>query len=35
MVHVLDQGEVIESGTYDELAQGDGLFARMVKSQDL
>lgn len=35
VVHVMDAGKVVESGTYDDLASGDGLFSRMVKSQDL
>lgn len=35
VVHVMDAGKVVESGPYDELASGNGLFSRMVKSQDL
>jgi ABC-type multidrug transport system fused ATPase/permease subunit len=30
---VLDDGRVVESGTPNELAQADGLYARMVEQQ--
>jgi ATP-binding cassette subfamily C protein len=30
---VLDEGRVVESGTFDELLEHDGLFAAMVKRQ--
>ena len=35
IVHVIDAGKIVESGTYDELASRDSLFSRMVKSQNL
>ena len=35
IVHVLDHGRVVESGTYDDLVMADGQFSKMVKSQEL
>ncbi|TDW51687.1 ATP-binding cassette subfamily C protein [Flavobacterium sp. 270] len=32
-IYVLDKGEIIESGTYDELMQLDGLFTQLAKRQ--
>jgi len=32
---VLDQGAILETGPHDQLMAADGLYARMVKSQDL
>ena len=29
----LDQGKIVESGTYDELIRQDGFFAELVKRQ--
>lgn len=34
-IFVMDKGRIIEEGTYDELAKSGGLFARMVKEQQL
>lgn len=33
LIYVLDNGEVAESGSFDELVQANGEFARMVKLQ--
>ena len=33
LIYVLDEGKVIESGTFDDLVEADGEFARMVKLQ--
>ena len=33
LIYVLDNGEVVESGSFDELVQANGEFARMVKLQ--
>ena len=35
VVHVLENGSVVESGSYDQLVNTDGHFARMVRAQDL
>lgn len=35
VIVVLDQGEVVESGTYDELIERGELFARMAARQEL
>lgn len=32
---VLDGGRIVESGSHDQLMDAEGLYARMVKSQDL
>jgi ATP-binding cassette subfamily B protein len=34
-IYVLDKGSIVEEGTYVELAQKDGYFSRMIKSQAL
>lgn len=33
LIHVMDRGEVKESGTYDELMAKDGLFTKLAKRQ--
>ena len=33
LIYVLDEGEVVESGSFDELVEADGEFARMVRLQ--
>jgi subfamily B ATP-binding cassette protein MsbA len=33
IIYVLDDGEVIESGSFDELVESDGQFAKMVRLQ--
>ena len=35
VIHVLDSGQIVESGSYEELSSGDGPFSRMVQSQAL
>lgn len=30
---VLNQGEIVQEGTYEELVSGEGLFAEMAKRQ--
>ena len=32
-IYVMDQGEVVEYGTYDELMDRDGLFAELARRQ--
>jgi ABC-type bacteriocin/lantibiotic exporter with double-glycine peptidase domain len=32
-IYVLDRGRMVETGSYDELAKGTGLFARMMARQ--
>jgi NHLM bacteriocin system ABC transporter ATP-binding protein len=32
-IYVMDKGEIIESGTYDELMETDGLFTQLAKRQ--
>lgn len=32
-IYVLDQGEIVEKGSYDELMEKQGLFEHMVKTQ--
>jgi NHLM bacteriocin system ABC transporter ATP-binding protein len=34
-IYVIDGGRVVASGTYDELTERDGLFARLVSRQEL
>lgn len=34
-IHVLENGAIVESGTYNELCQKNGSFARMIKTQFL
>ena len=33
-IYVFDDGQIVESGTYDELVMGDGLFAELVYSAE-
>jgi len=32
---VVDAGQLVESGTHEELIRRDGLYARLVRSQEL
>jgi len=32
-IYVIDQGTVVESGTFDELVAADGAFARLARRQ--
>jgi ATP-binding cassette subfamily C protein len=32
-IFVIDKGVVVESGTYDELLNADGLFSQLAKRQ--
>ncbi len=34
-IYVLDKGQVVEKGTYEELVEGEGKFQSMVKLQEL
>jgi ATP-binding cassette subfamily C protein len=34
-IHVLDGGRIVESGAFDELAGGGGLFARLIARQQI
>ena len=29
----MDQGQIVEQGTYEQLLEADGLFARLVERQ--
>ena len=33
LILVFQQGQIIERGTFDQLAKGDGLFARLIAAQ--
>ena len=35
VIHVLDTGQLVESGSYDELIDNGGPFAKMIDSQAL
>ncbi len=35
LIFVFDNGKIVESGTFNDLADGDGLFSNMVKMQSL
>ena len=35
LVVVMDAGRAVEQGTHAELVERDGLYARLVRSQDL
>jgi len=35
VIYVMDNGEIVESGTHDELMRLDGLYARLYRSQDV
>ncbi len=35
VIHVLDTGQLVESGSYDELIDSGGPFAKMIDSQAL
>ena len=35
VIHVLDAGQLVESGSYDELIDNGGPFAKMIDSQAL
>ncbi len=35
VIHVLDQGRLVESGTWLELARRDGTFARLLEAQGM
>ena len=32
---MLDQGKIVEEGTYDELVKKDGQFAKLVRRQQI
>jgi ABC-type multidrug transport system fused ATPase/permease subunit len=34
VIHVLDRGRVVESGTWDQLTMRGGIFAALLASQD-
>ncbi|MCR9056178.1 hypothetical protein [Roseibium album] len=33
MIHVMDEGQVVESGTHDELFDHDGIYRRLCELQ--
>jgi len=35
LIYVLDKGEIVESGRFEELMQHDGIFARIARRQVL